>query len=150
MPDYEKLAEGSWDAIPEQKTLPNGTYKLGCRGASHRDAEGDKKETVLFTYAVKEALDDVDTDALAALGDGYDIGVNKVWVRFFIEDPSDWNNVRKHLIKHGVDTAGRSIADTLKAAKGAQVFAYLKSRTYKNAAGEDVTENVAGNFSPAA
>lgn len=149
MPDFEELANRSWDDIPEPKLLPKGHYKVVGLRIMHRlaDPEDEKsKETVTPVYVVKEALDDVPMDALAELGDDYDLTCNKLYPRFWIESDADWGKVRKHLNAIGIDTTGRGMAETFKAFEGSQAYCYLDHRTYKNRDGEMVTENTATGF----
>lgn len=150
MADYADILTKSWDEIPEVKTLPNGSYLLRGRNASYQPAKNeDQSPAVLFVYTAKEAMDDVDAEDLEKLGDNYDLGANRVFQRFFVADGADWDNVRKHLSKHGIDAKGKSIQDSLKEFKGKEVVAYLSSRTFKTNAGEDKEENVASNFTVA-
>ena len=147
--DYEALMNGSWDDIPQPKMLPDGTWKLKLKGAAFKPSSQEgKSSTVLFIYAPKEAMDDVDAAALAALGDDYDLDLNKVFVRFWVESADDWNQVRRHLGKHGVKTEGKSIVASFKEAKGSEIFAFITTRDYVNGQGIEVTENAAAQFAP--
>jgi len=147
--NYEDILNQSWDQIPEAQTLPVGSYLLRGRNASYQPAkDADKSPVVLFVYQPKEPMDDVNEEELAALGENYDIADNKIFVRFYVDDNAQWDVVRNHLIKHGIDPKGKSIADSLKAFKGTEVIAYLDQRQYTNAAGEQVTQNDAKQFAP--
>lgn len=150
MSDYTDILKKSWDEIPEAAALPVGSYLLKARNASFQPAkEADKNPVVLFVYAPKEAMDDVDTGALAALGENYDIADNRIFKRFYIETNADWDNVRKHIVKHGVDLKGKSLEEGLTAVKGTEVIAYLDQSTYQDkATGEMKTNNDAKEFVP--
>lgn len=149
MSDYADILSQSWDEIPEAKTLPQGSYLLRARSASYQPAKDvDKSPAVLFVYSAKEAMEDVDADEIAKLGDNYDIGANKIFSRFFVADKSDWDNVRKHIAKHGVDLKGLTIEESLKAVKGREVIAFLGQRSFTTNAGEAKEENVPSNFTP--
>lgn len=150
MSDYADILQQSWDNIPEAKALPIGTYLLKARNATFQPPKADdKKPVVLFVYQPKEAMDDVSTADLEALGDNYDISDNRVFVRFFIETNADWDRVRKHIVKHGVEVKGKSIEEGLKAVQGSEVLAYLDQSTFtdKNT-GEVRTQNDAKEFAP--
>ena len=144
---YEDLMERSWDEIPEAMVVPVGTYRLRGIRAKFMPAKGDKNDCFLFVYAPKEAWNDVDADELAALGD-YDITQNRCYARLWVETAKDWDNVRNHLKKHGVDPAGRSIKESLTAFEGTEVIAWLDQRSYTNSVGENETENDPKQFAP--
>lgn len=149
MSDYKEILSKSWDEIPEAKALPVGSYLLKARNASFQPPKGDNSPMVMFVYAPKEAMDDVNTDALAALGDNYDIADNRVFKTFFIETNADWDAVRKHIVKHGVDLKGKSLEEGLAAIKGTEVIAYLDQKTFTSKqTGELVTNNDPKEFVP--
>ncbi len=146
MSDYAEIAELSWDEIQEPKPLPVGTYLLRARNAVFQPSkDADKSPVVMFVYVPKEAMADVKTDELEALGPEYDIGENKIFARFYIEDGSSWDQVRKHLAKHGVTASGK-IEDTLKKVKGTEVLAYLDQNTFKRKDGSNGVGNNATEF----
>lgn len=142
MADFEDILNQSWDEIPTAKTLPDGSYRLRGRNASYQPAKSaEQNPSVLFVYTVKEPMDDVDADELKKLGGDYDFATNRIFFRMWVEDATDWDNVRKHLAKHGIETAGRAVNESLKAFKGTEVNAYLKQRTFTNNAGEQQIDN---------
>lgn len=147
--DYEEILKRTWDEIPEAQLLPVGSYRLRSKGATLVEAKEDgKNDSVLFFYNAKEPLDDVDTDALAAMGD-YDISQNTVFHRVWIESFTDWDDVRKHVAKHGIEVLGsETIEDTFKRMKGSEVIAWLDQGSYTNKAGELVTQNEPTQFVP--
>lgn len=148
MSDYADIADLSWDEIQKPETLPVGTYLLRLRNAVFQPSKAeDKSPTVMFVYAVKEPMEDVKAEELAALGPEYDIGENKIFYRIYIEDGASWDQVRKHLSKHGVEVKG-GVQESLKQAKGSEVLAYLDQKQFKNAAGEMVTGNNPTEFAP--
>ena len=133
--------------MPKVKTLPNGTYLLRGRNATYKKStEEGKSNTVMFVYEPREAMNDVDVDLLAELGDDYDITENRIFPRIWIETGRDLDTVRNHLVKHGIDTSEGTIGDSLKAFKGTEVMAYLEQRGYTNAAGDHVIDNDAKSF----
>lgn len=146
--DYVDIAAQSWDEIPVVQVLPVGSWALKGQNATYQAAKGEGSPSVLFVYRVKEPMDDVDSEALKALGDNYDVEANRVFSRFWIGDNSDWDKVRNHLKKHGVETKGKNIKDSLAEFKGASIVAYLEQRSFTNNAGAEVQENTASNFTP--
>lgn len=143
MSDYSDIANLSWDEIQEPKVLPVGTYLLKGRNARFQPAkDADKSPVVLFVFAPKEAMADVKTDELEALGNEYDITENKVFHRVYIEDGSSWAVVRNILAKMGVEVEGK-IEDTLKKVKGQDVLGYLNQNTFTR---NDGTVGVANNI----
>lgn len=148
MSDYKDIAELSWDEIQEPKVLPVGTYLLKLRNAVFQPAkEEDKSPVVMFVHVPKEAMADVKADELAELGGDYDIGENKIFTRFYIEDGSSWDQVRKLLQKHGVEPKG-SIVESLKSAKGSEVLGYLDQRAFARKDGSQGVANNVTEFAP--
>lgn len=149
MSDYADIANLSWDEIQAPALLPVGSYLLKSRNASYQPSkEEGKSPTVMFVYQPKEAMEDVKSDELDELGADYDISENKIFHRFYIEDGSSWDVVRKHLEKHGVTVEG-GVLETLKKFKGTEVVAYLDQRSFTNkTTGAVVTQNVATEFAP--
>lgn len=150
MSDYADILQQSWDNIPEAKALPVGTYLLKARNASFQPPKSeDKKPVVLFVYQPKEAMDDVQSTELESLGENYDIADNRVFTRFFIESNADWDKVRKHIVKHGVDLKGKSLEDGLKSVANTEILAYLDQSTFTDKqTGEVRTQNDAKEFAP--
>lgn len=148
MSDYKDIAELSWEEIQEPKPLPVGTYLLKLTNAVFQPAKDESKSpTVMFVHKPKEAMDDVDTGELSALGAEYDIGENKIFTRIYIEDGSSWDQVRKLLAKHGVAVKG-SVPETLKNAKGAEVLGYLDQRSFARKDGTQAVANNVTEFAP--
>lgn len=130
MSDYADIADLSWDNIQEPKVLPVGTYLLKLRNAKFQPSkDADKSPLVMFVYQAKEPMDDVKSEELDELGKDYDVTENKIFFRIYIEDGSSWDQVRKHLLKHGIEVTG-SVEETLKKAKGSEVLAYLEQQTF--------------------
>jgi hypothetical protein len=131
--NYEDILSQSWDNIPVPKALPVGSYLLKAGSASFQPAkDADKSPSVLFVHSPKEAMDDVDREALEGLGENYDIAGNRLFTRIFIETAADWDKVRNLVKKHGVDVAGKSIQDTLKAVRGREIIGYVDQNTYED------------------
>lgn len=146
--NYEDIMKASWDDLPEVQVLPVGTYRLKAQQATYQKAKAaDQSPKVLFPYAVKESLDDVDPDALEELGLDYDLTENRVFASFWVETAADWQKVRMHLGKHGIDTTGgKSLEDSFKEVKGSEIFAYLEQRNFTDNTGEVRTVNEPKNF----
>lgn len=130
--NYEDILSQSWDEIPEEKTLPQGSYLLKLRGASFQPPKSEEgNASFLFVYSVKEPMDDVAQDDLEALGADYDFSVNRVFQRIWVEDARDYGRVRDNLAKLGTEvTGGVNIKDSLKAARGGEAIGYLTQRQY--------------------
>jgi hypothetical protein len=144
--EYDAILSRSWDEIPESQTLPDGSYLLRGRNAAYVGGKGDNSPKVLFFFSVKEAMDDVDSEALAALGDDYDLSDNQIVATFWIEGNRSWNDVKEFLKKAGVETKGKSQQQSLKDFKGAEIISFLKARTYTNSIGEVKVENYPTQF----
>ena len=144
--NYEEILSRGWDEIPEVRPLPTGSYLLKGRGAKYHPAKGDGNPSILFVYTPMEPMDDVDDAELKALGANYDIKGNRIFYRAWLETGADWDTVRKHLAKHGIETKGKNISDSLGAFKGTEVVAHLGVRNYTNGAGDLVTENQPNAF----
>ncbi len=146
--NYEDIMEQSWDDIPTDKLIPIGSYRLkGTNMAFVKAKSADANDAFLFVYSVMEAEADVDPDELALLGD-YDLSAKKVFFRAWLESAADYDNVRKHLKKHGIDPGGRTVKESAEAFKGTEVIAYLEHRTFENNIGETVQENSPKQFAP--
>ncbi len=140
--DYEDILNRSWDEIPEPELLPVGSYRLKSRGATFMEAKAsDQNDRVMFIYNATEPLDDVDADALAALGD-YDISQNRLFFTIWIESYADWDKVRKHIAKHNIEAVpGETPKETFNRMKGSVVIAWLDHRSFESKSGDMVETN---------
>lgn len=146
--EYTEILKKSWDDIPKPMLLPNGSWRIRARNAKYMEAKAvDQNPFALFVYAPTEPLSDVDEDALAEMDD-YDPSQNRVFVRIWLETAADWDALRNHIRKHGIDTSGRSPEETLKAVKGTEIIAFLDRETFTDGAGEVREQNVASKFAP--
>lgn len=145
--DYNDLLNASWDEIPEQKLTPNGSWLLRGKNASFVAPKGDANGRVLFVYSPKDPIE-VDSDAIAELeAEGYDVGDNQLFYTVWIERNSDWDKVRKHLAKHGIDDSSQTIAQSLKAFRNTQVVGHVGVRTFTRKGSTETTiENTVDNF----
>ena len=144
--NYSDIAKLTWGNIPEPKLLPDGSWLLRAQMAKYmpaRDEDGNPQ--VLFVYGAKEPMSDVRAEDLDALGSNYDLGANRIFVRFYVSNAAEWDNVRKHLAKHGVEAEG-PIVDTLKKVRGTEVVGYLTTRSFVDGSGNQRSENTAGQF----
>lgn len=150
--NYEDLLDRSFNEIPKPKTLPNGSWRLQGRNATIIEPkEAGKSRQVMFVYQATEPMDDVSDTELAALGADYDYGLKPVFVRFWLQEGADYDKLRKHLEKHGIDTSrdGISIKEMLKTEfRGTEVAAYLDKRSFVDGVGEEQEENTATQFTP--
>ena len=157
---YEDLLEnGSWDEIPTDKLLPEGNYLLkGKNAVVVEPKEKGQSKRVLFFYNVIEAMEDVDADELAALGEDFDITEKEVVAQFFVSKRNDMDRIRYHLLAHGVDVPTpedvargapkKSIPESFKEFKGTEVVAFLKQNTFTDNSGEVRQDNRPSAFTP--
>lgn len=146
---YEDILKRQYGNIQKTKTLPTGSWELVCRNATFQipDEDSSKNPSFLIAYAPVRAMDDVDEEALSALGDNYDVGENRVFTRMWYETGRDLEAFFAHVEKHGVDvTPEMTVEEALKALKGKKIVAYLGKRTYQNKMKQMVTDNEAESF----
>lgn len=142
---YDDILDRTWDEMPETKVLPDGDWLLKGRNAAFVAPKGDGNAKVLFFYTPEQAMEDVDPSALEALGEDYDLKDNQIVFTIWIENNRDWQAVRRHLAKHGVDPT-LTIREQFKKFRGTETIARVGLRTFTNAAGESVPENTASDF----
>jgi len=144
---YEDILTSSWDDIPVPQLLPGGSWELKALGATFKKAQSDdKSDQVNFTYEPTDPLSDVSDAALEELGADYDYANNKLFAQFFVANPSDWDRVRKHIIKHGVDLTGLTLEEGLKAVRGKRINGHVSTRQYVDKNEESVTVNQVKDF----
>ena len=97
---------------------------------------------------VIEPQDDVDADELAELGEDYDLKANQIFYKVFLSGPADYKKARQHTEKHGIDCTGKTMRETNKLLKGADILAFLEQDTFTNRAGEIDHGMKATSFSP--
>lgn len=145
---YEEILKGSWDDLPEVKLLPAGSYRWVCRSAKFSPPKSEgSSPNVMFVCNAQEAMDDVSDDALAELGEEYDITANTVFHRIWLERDTDWQKVKQTITAMGVDLDGKSLEEGLKAMKNVEFIAYTTQQTFTNKkTGVSRTENVLQGF----
>lgn len=150
--DYDDLLNQTWEELPENKNIPAGGWLLkGTNVALIKPKEEDQDLKVLFTYNPKEPIS-VPQDLLDDMGD-YDFTGNDIQFTVYIRRASDWNDVKAHLAKHGVELSGALLNEAgklafAKAFRGTEVIADIGERSYQNAAGDTVWQNTASKFQP--
>lgn len=151
--DYEGLLERTRAETPTLQLLPVGSFRLKHSGNAkfQKARDSDKNDSVMFVYSAMEALEDVDNEQLAALGD-YDISQNKLFFRVWIENEVDWANFWLHVDKHGELGLGPDATrkEAMEAMKGTEIIAWLEQRTFQNKAGDMVDTNDPVNFAAVA
>lgn len=148
--DYEALLERTRAETPTLKLLPVGSYRLKHTGnAKYQVAkDSEKNDSVMFIYSAMEPLDDVDVEELNALGD-YDITMNKMFFRVWIENETDWADFWAHVDKHGIVLGPEATRkEAMEAVKGSEIIAWLDQRSFQNKAGDMVDANDPVNFAP--
>lgn len=140
--EYDDILQRGWEDLPDEALLPTGTYRLKARNAKYMPSPEDgKSPKILVFFSVMEATSDVDGDALADLGDDYDLTENEVVHTIYIERQVDWKKrVKPFLEKLGVDATG-NIVDALKAVKNKEIYGSLDQRSFTNRNGETETVN---------
>lgn len=152
--NYDDLLNKSWDEIPEPQLLPGGGWMVEGRNvALVKPKEDGQALKVLFSYKAKEPVA-VDEEALAELGEGYDIAMNDLTYTVYVETAADLDKVRKHLAIHGIDVNGGIFGEDgklsfAKAFRGTEVVATIGQRSYENNAGETVWQNTLSGFQKA-
>ena len=144
--DFEALLDSSFEAVPEPKPIPVGTWKL--KGVAAKTKEGTTAEDankVMFVYKPVEPQEDVDEDEVAA----EDWKGESCFQTFDIAKASDMKQVERHLAKHGISTEGTTIKKALAefTKKKPEVYAEVSHRGYtdKNT-GEPKTATNLRNF----
>lgn len=142
---YDDILNRSWDELPIDKLLPDGTYILRARNANFQRGKEGKSSKVLFYFTVTEALDDVPQDALEALGADYDITENEVvkqsWVNGRGSRQKDWRDAIATLRALGAYDDTVPILSNLKNVAGKAIKARLGYRSYTNNQGQNVEQN---------
>lgn len=147
--DYDDILNATWEGMPTEVVLPAGAWVLrGENAAFVRPKEEGKKAKVLFSYKAVAPVEGVDTSSLP---DDYDISINNLTFTIFIETAKDWDQVRKHLAKHGVAVTGalfdeRGKLAFNKAFRGTEVVANLEQDNYENAQHEVIWQNKLSGF----
>ncbi len=151
--DYEDVLKRTRAETPTSKQLPVGSWRLKHSGTAKYIVakDSDKNDSVLFVYSAMEPLDDVDVEELSALAD-YDITMNKMFFRVWIENETDWAAFWAHVDKHGELGLGpdASRKEAMDAVKGAEIIAWLDQNSFTNKAGDPVDTNDPVNFAPVA
>lgn len=141
---YAETLNRTWDDLPEPaEYLPVGTWLLKGRNVAFFEGDEDKDQSarvVLFFEAV-EPMDDVSETELQALGEDYDFSNNDVAKQVYINREKDWQEVRKILNLAGVDTEGKTQAESFKEFRNSKVLAYLTVKTYNGKDGLKTTND---------
>lgn len=120
---YEEILDQVLDEIPEPQLVPAGQWRLRLQNASIQPPKGEgKSPQALFVYKPVEPGEDVDDEAIAALGKQNPEDSN-LFFRMFVEpgNGSDLAKLRRHIAKHGIDTTGMTVKEGLKAIKNGEV-----------------------------
>lgn len=147
---YDDILNRSFNDIPENDPLlPDCKAILRIRNATFMPPKGDsgKGAKVLVYMNATEVLEGADEDELtAALGDTPIEEVDVV-SQFWADKNRDWRTIKAFLATAGVDvTSGKALIDELKDCAGRSVVGDVRTRSYVNAMGVEVTSNEASNF----
>ena len=143
--DYDTSVDRAADEVTEPKLYPVGTWRLRCVGTFFKK-DDDDHDVVNFIYVGKEPGEDVDPGELEEAGDDYD--GNRLFKRFTIETKRDQFDLKKHIEMHGVETAGRSLREAAKEARGCEIAGYIGMRSYETRDGQTKTDNTVKSFFP--
>lgn len=123
---FEALMNKTYEDIPDEVGLPNGSYRLKVRnGTVVEPREAGQSGKFMLFFIPKQALSDVDP---ADLPD--DITSAEVTAQVWLERPRDFKRAFDILQKIGVDTEGKNLREAAKAAKGHEVNAAVSTRSY--------------------
>lgn len=131
---YEELLDQVLDEIPEPKTIPAGSWRLRLNSATlQAPKDADKKPKALFAYKPVEPGEDVDDEAIQALGD-QNPEDSTLFFTVFVEpgNGSDMAKLKRHIAKHGIDTTGMKIPEALKAIKNGEVVGLVSESIGKD------------------
>ena len=143
---YESILDRQWGDVPKPVVLPDGSWLLKGENVVHMPPKESGDQRVLFFYTPKEPMDDVDADAIEALGEDYDYGSNQVVYTIWLRH-NNWEPVRQHLALHGVDIGDNTTQkESFKAFKGTEIVAYLTTKTFTDSNGVIRVENDPTNF----
>ncbi len=149
---YETILARGWDNIPKPKFLPDGSYRFRCASAKAiQPKTPDGNTRVSIGFEPQEPMEDVDTEALAALGEGYDIAENTIWVTIWLQRATDYAKLRNIMEKCGLnldDYVGKDgFENSLKALKNTECIGVVINGFDKDATGAQVPVNKITTFS---
>jgi hypothetical protein len=125
---FAALMNRTYDDIPDEVTLPNGSYRLKVRNATVMEPrEAGQSGKLMIFYIPKAALGDVDPSDLPS-----DITSAEVQHQIWLERPRDWKRAYETLAKHGVEIEGKNLKEAAKAARGKEVNAAVSSRSFQS------------------
>lgn len=147
---YDSILNRSFDDIPENDPLlPDCKAILKIRNATFMAPKGDtgKGAKVLVYFSPTEVLEGADEEEVAAAIGDTELSDVEVSSQFWADRNRDWRQIKAFLATAGVDiSSGKAIIDLLKDASGRSVVGDVRTRSYVNGMGVDVTSNEAGNF----
>lgn len=142
----DALMDTDWENMPEVlDTIPTGTWKLRAKNGAYKDATENQSAKFLIFYIPAKPLDDVDPEALAAVGADYDFTNNQIVFTRYVENLRDVKGVMSLIALHGVDLEGLTPKQAIKKVAGKEVIASVGTRSYEGRFGH-VTENTVANF----
>jgi hypothetical protein len=142
----DALMDTDWENMPEVlDTIPTGTWRLRAKNGAYKDATENQSAKFLIFYIPAAPLDDVDPEALAAVGADYDFTNNQIVFTRYVENLRDVKGVMNLIALHGVDLDGLTPKQAIKKVAGKEVIASVGTRSYEGRFGH-VTENTVANF----
>lgn len=109
--NYDALYDQSIRDLPKPKNLPAGHYVLKLNALFFNPREGDKAPMVNPRFTAVKPLGDVNKNELAALGEGYNFGLNDE-IRVGGESLMFWGSVRQQAaVKEFLEVFGVELPD---------------------------------------
>jgi hypothetical protein len=143
----DALMDADYANLPAvMETIPTGTWKLRAKNGFYKEASGDQKAKAGIFLIPVEPYSDVDPEALAEAGEGYDFTNNQIVFSRNLENLRDLVQFLDVVKAFGVDMADYTPRTAIKqGVKGKEVVASIGTRTYTGRMGQ-VTENTVSNF----
>lgn len=145
MSDFDSILDRAGSELSDEgKLYPSGSYHLKNVGVSFSEFTGEdgrEIEVCSMSYAVGDALEDVDQDELAEVAN--DVQGQRVWTRFTMDNSQNIAAFKKAIRAHGIDPnePGTTLREQAKKCKGQEVIGYLGRHSYTRKNGEAVNEN---------
>lgn len=150
---YEEILQTGWNELPDEKYLPDGSFRLKVVSGKVIPPRNENESAVaMFALEPQEAMSDVSDDALAALGEDFDLADHTLFHKIWLKKASDWHRLQSLIEKMGVDPkAYQTKEESLKACKNAQIVGYVVTKVFTDkATGAPRQQNEVQSFAVAA
>jgi hypothetical protein len=153
MQQYEEILQTGWSELPDEQYLPDGSFRFEVISAKVLPPRSEDQSAVaMFALEPKEAMSDVSDDAMAALGEEFDLSDHTIFHKIWLKKPSDWHRLQTLIEKCGVDPKKYATKEeSLKACKRAQIVGYVVTKVFTDkATGAPRQQNEVQSFAQAA